>query len=125
MPTNSWTFRTDLLCAQEQSERFPIQDKFSIRYGIIKRSYGHIDDSTVGTIIKRVHAFDNWCKIQIEMKAEKYKLIESMYSEHDGIRTRSREDVIMIQIVLGERLIRGGEYTFIYRLLMVSILLIP
>ena len=82
-----------------------------MRHAIIKESYGHISDDTVGNDVKRIHAFASWCKVQIKMEVDNDKLIERGYSEYVGIRARSREEAIMVQDVMGERLSQGGVHT--------------
>ena len=51
-------------------------------YSIIKQSYGHISDDTVGADVRRIYAFHNWRKIRIKMEVEKDKSTERMYSEY-------------------------------------------
>ena len=65
-------------------------------YSIFKKSFGHISDATIGNDVRRIHAFDSWCKIQIKAEVENNELIEPGGSEYGGIRLRSREEAIMV-----------------------------
>ena len=67
----------------------------------------------MGKDVRRIRAFDHCCKIEIKMDVETDKLIELMYSENDDIKTRNKQDAIMMQDVIGECLFRGGVHTFL------------
>ena len=80
-------------------------------YSIFKNSFGHISDATIGNDVRRIHAFDSLCKIQIKAEVENNKLVEHGGSEYEGILARSREEAIVVQDVMGERLSQAQVHT--------------
>ena len=111
MPTKVRKFLIGTRCAPKLTKTGPAQERFSMCYSIFKKSYGHVPGATLGSDVRRIHAFDSWCKIKIKMEVENNKLIEPGYSLYGGIRARSREEATMVQDVIGERLFQAEVHT--------------
>ena len=91
--------------AQKRSKVPPIQGRFSMCHAIFKKTIAHLGEDEIGKDVRRIHMFDAFNKLQIKTEEENLKILDPVQKyEYGGVRSKSREEAIMIQDIMTQRL---------------------
>ena len=74
-------------------------------HAIFKKTIAHLGEDEIGKDVRRIHMFDAFNKLQIKTEEENLKILDPVQKyEYGGVRSKSREEAIMIQDIMTQRL---------------------